>query len=123
MATTLTKGFADLISVKVSTLNVALIRQDGTECQGGGYQRQAVGTVQTSEDANYVYIQNAGSITFPVATEDIAPATNPITQITLYDNATVVATIDLTQSKTYLTQDQIIIQPQGLTIRFPKSNT
>lgn len=123
MATTITKDFADLISSKFSNLNVALIRKDGTECSGGGYQREAVGQVQTSEDSNYVYIQNASSITFPTATADIATSDNPITQITLYDSSTAVATIDLAQSKTYLTQDQIIIQAQGLTIKFPKSNS
>jgi hypothetical protein len=123
MATTLTKSFADLVAPKVSSLLVALIRQDGTECQGGGYQRQQVSTCSTSEDATYVYITNASDIRFPVASEDVAPTTNPITQLTLYDNASPVVTIDLSQSKAYLTQDQIIIPAGSLVIRFPKSNT
>jgi hypothetical protein len=123
MATKITKDFADLVSAKIVNLNVALIRKDGTECSGGGYQRETIDKVQTSEDDNYVYIQNADQITFPTATSDIATSDNPITQITLYDSSTAVATIDLAQSKTYLTQDQIIIQAQGLTIKFPKSNS
>jgi hypothetical protein len=123
MATTITKDFVDLISSKISSLNVALIRKDGTECSGGGYQRENIGSVQTSEDSNYVYIQNANQITFPTATSDIATSDNPITQVSLYDNSTLVATIDLAQSKTYLTQDQIVIPAQGLTIKFPKSNS
>jgi hypothetical protein len=123
MATTLTKRFADLIAPQIGSLYVALIRQDGTECQGGGYQRQLISTCSTSEDADYIYITNANDIRFPVASVDIAPNTNPITQISLYDNTSAVATIDLSQAKAYLTQDQIIIPAGNLVIKFPKSNT
>jgi hypothetical protein len=123
MATTLTKGFADLIAPSFPNLNVALIRQDKTECTGGGYQRVAIGQVQTSEDANYVYITNANAITFTLATSDIAPLNNLVSQAQLYNGNTLVATVDLVKAKPYLTQDQFIIAPNGLTIKIPKSNT
>lgn len=76
MATTLTKSFADLIAPTFQNLYVALIKQDGTECQGGGYQRVQFGQVQTSEDSNYIYIFNTSQITFVLATSDIAPLNN-----------------------------------------------
>jgi hypothetical protein len=123
MATTLTKSFADLIAPSFPSLNVALIRQDGTECSGGGYQRVAIGQVQTYEDTNYIYISNATQIVFALATSDIAPLNNLVSQVQLYNGFNLVATIDLAQAKPYLNQDQFIIAPNNLTIRIPKLNT
>jgi hypothetical protein len=123
MATTLTKSFVDLIAPSFQNLSVALIRQDGTECSGGGYMRVVFGQVQTYEDANYIYISNATQITFALATDDIAPLNNLVAKVQLYNGTDLVATVDLTQPKPYLNQDQFIIAIDGLKIKIPKSNT
>jgi hypothetical protein len=124
MATVLTKSFADLIAPAFQNLSVALIRQDGTECTGGGYQRQTLVSVSTSEDTDYVYLTNANQISFPLATEDIAPATNPVAKVQLLDsNNNVIATVDLTEAKPYLNQDQVFIPQGGFVIKIPKNNT
>jgi hypothetical protein len=123
MATILTKEFANLIAPTFQNLSVALIRQDGTECTGGGYTRQTFGAVKTDEDDTYIYISNNTNITFPLASEDIAPIDNPVSKIQLYNGTNLVATIDLTFSKAYLIQDLIIIPIDGLKIKIPKSNT
>lgn len=123
MATVLTKSFADLIAPTFQNLYVALIRQDGTECQGGGYQRVQFGQTQTSEDTSYVYISNASAITFCLATSDIAPLSNLVSQVQLYNGNNLVATVNLIEAKPYLNQDQFIISPNNLVIKIPKSNT
>jgi len=123
MATTLTKSFADLIAPSFQTLSVALIRQDGTECSGGGYKRILFGQVQTYEDADYIYISNATQIVFALATANIAPLNNLVAKVQLYNGTDLVATVDLTQPKPYLNQDQFIIAIDGLRIKIPKSNT
>jgi hypothetical protein len=123
MATVITKAFADLIKTNIESLSIGLIKQDGTECQGGGYARQQVSSTQTSEDTNYVYITNTAPIIFPLATSDIAPANNPVIKVALYSMNNLVATIDLSQPTTYLTQDQFSIVSGGLNIKIPKVNT
>jgi hypothetical protein len=123
MATTLTKSFVDLIAPSFQTLSVALIRQDGSECSGGGYKRILFGQVQTYEDADYIYISNATQIVFALATDDIAPLNNLVAKVQLYNGTDLVATVDLTQPKPYLNQDQFIIAIDGLKIKIPKSNT
>jgi hypothetical protein len=123
MATNLTKAFVDLIAPNFQNLYVALIRQDGSECSGGGYLRQTFGLIQTYEDTNYIYISNASQIIFALATSDIAPLNNLVSQVQLYNGSNLVATIDLTQAKPYLNQDQFIIAIDGLKIKIPKVNT
>jgi len=123
MATNLTIGFVDTISSVFPTLSVALIRQDGTECSGGGYTRQTFGATKTSEDANYIYLSNNTNIVFPIATADIAPTNNPVSKVSLYNGTTLIATVDLAYPKPYLTQDEIIIPVDGLKIKIPKTNT
>jgi hypothetical protein len=123
MATTLTKSFVDLIAPSFQNLSVALIRQDGTECSGGGYKRILFGQVQTYEDTDYIYISNATQIVFALATDDIAPLNNLVAKVQLYNGTDLVATVDLTQPKPYLNQDQFIIAIDGLKIKIPKSNT
>lgn len=128
MATVLTKSFADLIAPSFKNLSVALIRQDGTECTGGGYQRETLTDVSTSEDDNNVYISNATQISFPLATADIAPTNNPVAKIQLIqtdsnNNSNTIATIDLTESKPYLNQDQVFIPQNGFTVKIPKNNS
>jgi hypothetical protein len=123
MATTLTKSFVDLIASNFQNLSVALIRQDGTECSGGGYIRIPFGQVQTSEDTNYIYISNATQLAFALASADIAPLNNLVSQVKLYNGSNLIATIDLTQAKPYLNQDQFIIAINGLKIKIPKVNT
>lgn len=120
MATTLTKSFADLIATTFPNLYVALIKQDGTECSGGGYQRVPIGQVQTSEDDNYIYISNTSQITFVLATADIAPLNNPVSKVQLYNGSDLVATLDLAQSKPYLNQTQFLIAPNNLVLKIPK---
>jgi hypothetical protein len=123
MATNLTKAFVDLIAPNFQNLSVALIRQDGTECSGGGYTRQTFGLTQTYEDTDYIYISNALQIIFALATSDIAPLNNLVSQVQLYNGSNLIATIDLTQAKPYLNQDQFIIETDGLKIKIPKVNT
>jgi hypothetical protein len=123
MATTLTKSFVDLIAPNFQNLSIALIRQDGTECSGGGYTRQPFGLTQIYEDTDYIYISNASQIVFALATTDIAPLNNPVSKVQLYAGSNLIATIDLTQAKSYLNQDQFIIAIDGLKIKIPKSNT
>jgi hypothetical protein len=122
VATTITKAFADLIKEKIESLYVGLIRQDGTECQGGGYTRQQVSFTQTSENYDYVYITNISPIVFPLATSDIAPADNPVVKVALYSGMNLVATIDLQQPIPYLLQDQFSIVINGLKFKIPKVN-
>jgi hypothetical protein len=121
MATTLTKAFVDLIANDFQNLYVALIKQDGTECSGGGYQRLQFGQTQTKEDASYIYISNASQLTFTFATSDIAPLNNPVSKVSLYKDNTLIATVDI-KPKPYLDQDQFFITPDNLVIRIPKIN-
>jgi hypothetical protein len=122
MATTLTKAFADLIAPSFNNLNIALIRQDGSECTGGGYQRMSIGQVRTYDDTNYIYISNTSQITFALATSDIAPLNNLVSQVKLYKDNDLLATIDLAEAKPYLNQDQFLIAPDSLVLRIPKTN-
>jgi len=123
MATNLTIGFVDTIASTFQTLSVALIRQDGTECSGGGYARQTFGATHTFEDTTHIYLSNNTNISFPLATADIAPSTNPVAKVSLYNGTNLIATIDLPTTKTYLTNDMIVIPVDGLKIKIPKTNT
>jgi hypothetical protein len=122
MATTLTKAFADVIATSFENLDVALVRQDRTECSGGGYQRVKFGETQTKEDDNYIYISNKSKITFCFATSDIAPANNKVSTIQLYNSSNLVVTMGLTEAKPYLNQDQFTIPPDSLVLRILKIN-
>jgi len=123
MAIFVVKNFVDLIAPSFQNLSVALVRQNGTECSGEGYERQKYGNVQTSEDNNYVYIFNSSNIIFPFASKDIAPSNNPVVKISLYNGDALVATVDLDRPKPYLAEDELIIPPEGIKIKIPKVNT
>ncbi len=92
MSTTLTQGFANLISPSFTACQVALIQQNGVECNGGGYVRQTFGNVSTSSDTANAYISNASQIVYPQATTDIASMTNPVAYVSLYSSSTLIAT-------------------------------
>ena len=123
MSTTLTQGFANLISPSFTACQVALIQQNGIECSGGGYGRQLLGNVSTSSDTANAYISNASSIVFPQATADIASMTNPVAYVSLYSSSTLIATVSLPEPKPYLNGDQFIIPIGGLVITIPLSIT
>jgi len=116
MSTTVTQGLANLIAPSFTACQVALIQQTGVECSGGGYTRITIGNVSTSSDTAYAYISNATSISFPMATADIASFSNPVAYVSLYSSSTLIATVSLPEAKPYLNGDQFIIPINGLTI-------
>jgi len=115
MATTITVNYANAVAnTIIQPSYVALLRQDGTECPIG---RVAFGTtvVDASSDPTYIVISNLNDIVFPIASIDVAPSTNPVVQVALYDANTagnLVAKTDIV-SKPYLAGDQFKI-PAGL---------
>jgi hypothetical protein len=116
MATRITGLYAQEVSTNIlSGCYVALIRQDDTECPIG---RVAIGTiaVDSTSDTTYHIISNTAEIVFPVASSDVAPATNPVSKVALFKTATgndKLAETDLSSPKPYLSGDQFRI-PTGL---------
>lgn len=123
MSTTLTQGFANLISPSFTACQVALIQQNGVECSAGGYTRQTLGNVSVSSDTVNAYISNASQIVYAQATTDIASMTNPVTYVSMYSSSTLIATVSLPEPKPYLNGDQFTIPINGLTITIPLSTT
>ncbi len=116
MATTITEFYAQLVRNNIlSGCYVALIRSDGTECPIG---RVSIGTLalDTTSDEDYHIILNTNEIVFPVASEDVAPITNPVVKVALYRSATgddKIAETSLTSPKPYSSGDQFRI-PVGM---------
>lgn len=122
MATTITEKYAQAVANNIIQPSyVALLRQDGTECPIG---RVAFGTtvVDASSDSTYIVISNLNDIVFPIASVDVAPATNPVIQLALYDASTggnFLAKTDIV-SKPYLAGDQFKIPAGWLQFKIQK---
>lgn len=123
MATTITANYAQAVADNIIQPSyVALLRQDGTECPIG---RVAFGmtVVNASSDPTYIVISNLNDIVFPIASIDVAPATNPVVQVALYDAATggnLLAKTDIA-SKPYLAGDQFKIPSGWLQFKIQKA--
>ncbi|MDM7320281.1 MAG: hypothetical protein P3W91_000965 [Fervidobacterium sp.] len=122
MATTITEKYAQAVANNIIQQSyVALLRQDGTECPIG---RVAFGTtvVNASSDPTYIVISNLNDILFPIASVDVAPATNPVIQLALYDanaGGNLLAKTDIV-SKPYLAGDQFKIPAGWLQFKIQK---
>ena len=123
MATTITVNYAQAVANNIIQPSyVALLRQDGTECAIG---RVAFGSavVDASSDPTYIVISNLNDIVFPIASVDMAPATNPVVQVALYDANTggnLLAKTDIV-SKPYLAGDQFKIPSGWLQFKIQKT--
>jgi hypothetical protein len=115
MATIITVNYAQAVAENIIQPSfVSFIRQDGSECPIG---RVAFGiaVVDASSDPNYIVISNLNDIVFPVASVDVAPFSNPVVQVALYDADTsgnILVKTDITP-KPYLAGDQFKI-PAGM---------
>lgn len=122
MATTITVNYAQLVANNIIQPSyVALLRQDGTECPIG---RVPFGTtvVDASSDPTYIVISNLNDVVFPIASVDVAPSTNPVVQIALYDASTggnLLAKTDIVP-KPYLAGDQFKIPAGYLQFKIQK---
>jgi hypothetical protein len=123
MATTISTAFAQAVAINIIQQSyVALIRQDGTECPIG---RVSFGTavVDANSDPNYIIISNLNDILFPIASSDVAPSSNPVVQVALYDansGGNLLAKSDVV-SKPYLAGDQFKIPAGWFQFKIQKS--
>ena len=120
MATRTEAGLVNLLRNNIQNSYVALIREDNTEAPVG---RVAFGTVNQTSDANFWYFRNASDIVFERATTDVAPYTNRIIEITLFNASTggnKLITIILDAPRVYLTGDRFIIPAGAFEIKMPK---
>jgi hypothetical protein len=115
MATEITVAYAQAVATNIiQSSYVALLRQDGSECPIG---RIAFGiaVVDATTDPDYIVISNLNEIVFPIASVDVAPSSNPVVQVALYNANTggnLLAKTDVV-AKPYLAGDQFKI-PAGL---------
>jgi hypothetical protein len=115
MATEITVAYAQAVVTNIiQSSYVALLRQDGSECPIG---RIAFGiaVVDATTDPDYIVISNLNEIVFPIASVDVAPSSNPVVQVALYNANTggnLLAKTDVV-AKPYLAGDQFKI-PAGL---------
>jgi len=122
MATEITVFYAQAVGENiVRNSYVSLIRQDGTECPIG---RVAFGdvVVDATSDANYIVLSNLNDVVFPIATVDVAPTTNPVVQVALYNASSggnMLAKTDIV-SKPYLAGDQFKIPSGWLQFKIQK---
>lgn len=122
MATTITVNYAQAVANNIIQPSyVALLRQDGTECPIG---RVAFGptVVNASSDPTYIVISNLNDVVFPIASVDVAPATNPVVQVALYDSSAsgnLLAKTDIVP-KPYLAGDQFKIPAGWLQFKIQK---
>jgi len=122
MATTITVAYAQAVADNIIQPSyVALIRQDGSECPIG---RIAFGdaVVDATSDPDYIVISNLSDIMFPIATVDVAPTSNPIVQVALYDansGGNLLAKTDVV-AKPYLAGDQFKIPAGQLQFKIQK---
>jgi len=115
MATVISVNYAQAVATNIiQPSHVALIRQDGSECPIG---RIAFGdvVVDAVSDPDYIVVSNLNEIVFPIASVDVAPSSNPVVQVALYNTSTggnLLAKTDITP-KSYLAGDQFKI-PVGM---------
>jgi hypothetical protein len=114
MAAEITVSYARAIAEKIlQSSYVGLIRQDGSECPIG---RVALGdiVVDATSDPDYIVLSNLNDIVFPIASVDVAPTSNPVVQVALYNansGGNMLAKADVV-AKPYLAGDQFKI-PSG----------
>jgi hypothetical protein len=122
MATTISVNYAQAVATKIIQPSyVALLRQNGSECPIG---RVAFGNVvvDATSDPNYIVISNLNEVIFPIASTDVAPITNPVVQVALYDANTggnLLAKTDIV-AKPYLAGDQFKIPSGWLQFKIQK---
>jgi len=122
MATTISVNYAQAVATNIIQPSyVALLRQNGSECPIG---RVAFGNVvvDATSDPNYIVISNLNEVIFPIASTDVAPITNPVVQVALYDANTggnLLAKTDIV-AKPYLAGDQFKIPSGWLQFKIQK---
>jgi hypothetical protein len=122
MATEITVVYAQAVANSIiQNSYVGLIRQDGTECSIG---RVAFGyvVVDAISDPNYIVLSNLNDVVFPIASVNVAPMSNPVVQVALYDANTggnLLAKTDVV-AKPYLAGDQFRIPSGQLQFKIQK---
>jgi len=122
MATEITIAYAQTIANNlIQNSYVGLIRQDGTECPIG---RVAFGdvVVDAISDPDYIVLSNLNEILFPIASVDVAPMSNPVVKVALYNaysGGDLLAKTDVVV-KPYLAGDQFKIPAGGLQFKIQK---
>jgi len=122
MATTISIAYAQAVATNIlQNSYVGLIRQDGSECPIG---RVAFGyvVVDATSDPNYIVLSNLNDVAFPIASIDVAPMTNPVVQVALYDadsGGNLLVKTDIV-SKPYLAGDQFKIPAGWLQFKIQK---
>jgi hypothetical protein len=122
MATTISIAYAQAVATNIlQNSYVGLIRQDGSECPIG---RVAFGNVvvDATSDPNYIVLSNLNDVVFPIASIDVAPMTNPVVQVALYDansGGNLLVKTDIV-SKPYLAGDQFKIPAGWLQFKIQK---
>jgi hypothetical protein len=122
MATEITVAYAQAVATHIiRNCYVGLIRQDGTECPIG---RVAFGdvVVDATSDPNYIVLSNLNDVVFPIASIDVAPMSNPVIQVALYNansGGDLLAKTDVV-AKPYLAGDQFRIPAGWLQFKIQK---
>ncbi len=122
MATEITVAYAQAVANSIlQNSYVSLIRQDGTECPIG---RIAFGdvVVDATSDVNYIVLSNLNDVVFPIASVDVAPMSNPVVQVALYNansGGSMLAKADVV-SKPYLAGDEFKIPSGWLQFKIQK---
>jgi len=122
MATEITVSYAQAVAENIlQSSYVGLIRQDGSECPIG---RVAFGdvVVDATSDPDYIVLSNLNDIVFPIASVDVAPTTNPVVKVALYNansGGNMLAKTDVV-SKPYLAGDQFKIPSGWLQFKIQK---
>jgi hypothetical protein len=122
MATTISVAYAQVVATRIlQNSYVGLIRQNGSECPIG---RVAFGSVvvDATSDPNYIVLSNLNDVVFPIASVDVAPTSNPVVQVALYDansGGNMLAKTDVV-AKPYLAGDQFKIPAGWLQFKIQK---
>jgi len=78
--------------------------------------------VDATTNSDYIVLSNLNDITFPIASTDVAPISNPVVQVALYDASSggnLLAKTDIV-AKPYLAGDQFKIPSGWLQFRIQK---
>jgi len=122
MATEITEAYAQAVASNIiQNSYVGLIRQDGSECPVGRVAFDIV-VVDATTNSDYIVLSNLNDITFPIASTDVAPISNPVVQVALYDASSggnLLAKTDIV-AKPYLAGDQFKIPSGWLQFRIQK---
>ena len=122
MATEITEAYAQAVASNIiQNSYVGLIRQDGSECPVGRVAFDIV-VVDATTNSDYIVLSNLNDITFPIASTDVAPISNPVVQVALYNASSggnLLAKTDIV-AKPYLAGDQFKIPSGWLQFRIQK---